>query len=317
MWSDDFDRPNTSRMGPDWTEYIGDQVLENNHGRGNVADNFAFMLHNSASLNPPDARMEIDLLPPLGSGGPHVALIAGASPGSYQWFYTKIQDGTNDGSYDRIYFYSVSNGRAWGSTRFRDLDRPIATGRVSMYFTNGGDTLNVDIDADFDGSVDQHYSNSGALAVPVAGTRFGIGTWAMGSYDNWRVVDCAASSWRTYGSGLAGTLGVPAIAASGNPVLGTLVTVAIGNSHGTTSGGAVVLGGAATSFPAFWGGTVLVAPEVVLPATLPVVGLTIPLQIPSDPWLCGRSIFLQGLVLDPGAARGIANTPGLELRVGR
>jgi len=315
-WADDFDRPNATRMGPDWTEYIGDQVLLNNHGQGNLANNFGYMLHNTASLRPAAAMMQVDLLPPSGSGGPHVALIAGARPGSYQWFYTKIQDGTNDGTYDRIYFYSVSNGTAWGSTRFRDLSRPIATGRVYMYFTNGGDTLNVDIDADFDGTIDQHVSNSGALAVPVAGTMFGIGTWAMGSYDNWRVVDCAAAAWRTYGIGFPGTNGAPGIAASRNPGLGTLVTVAFGNSLGASAGGAVLVGGAATAIPGFWGGTILVAPDVLLPAIVPPAGMALPLQIPRDPFLCGHSVFLQGLVLDPGAARGIANTQGLELAVG-
>lgn len=303
-------------MGTDWQEYIGDQLLLDNHGMGNVPNNFAYMLHNSASLSPASARMEVDLLPPSGSGGPHVALIAGAQPGSYQWFYTKIQDGTNDGVYDRIYFYSFSNGVAWGSTRFQDLTRPISTGRVAMYFTNGGDTLNVDIDADFDGTVDQRYSNSGALAVPVAGTRFGIGTWAMGAYDNWRVTDCPPASLRTYGTGLAGTLGVPPIAASGRPGLGTLVQVGIGNSLGAPSGVAAVFGGAAASIPGFWGGTLLVTPDVLHPAPIPAGGLSLPLFIPADPNLCSRSLFVQGLVLDPGARRGIANTQGLELVLG-
>ena len=215
-----------------------------------------------------------------------------------------------------IFYYRTGNGVGWGANWFQNLTQPIATGRVFMYFTNGGDTLNVDIDTDFNGTIDQHYSNSGALAVGVAGSGFGIGTWAIGSYDNWRVADCPTAAWRPYGIGFPGTNGVPSIAASANPVLGSSVNVTVGNSLGATTGGAVVIGAAATSIPVFWGGTILATPDIVLSSTVPAAGLALPLQIPASSFLCGLSLFFQGVMLDAGAARGIANTQGLELLLG-
>lgn len=314
-WTDNFDRANSTNMGPNWTEFAGDQVIQNNQGQGNLSSGWSYMLHNSASLNPAGARMEVDLKPPVGASGPHVALIAGAASGSTQWLYTKIQDNTSDGTYDRIFFYRTGNGGGWGTNSFVDLTSPIATGRVFMYFSNAGDTLHVDIDTNFDGTVDQSYSNTGALAVTVAGTGFGIGTWAMGAYDNWRVCDCTPAGVRTYGTGFPGTNGVPSIAGS-NPVLGTTANINIGNSANATTGGAVVIGAATASIPVFWGGIVLATPDLVLATTVPAGGLTLQLQIPAGSYLCGVSIFFQGVIVDPGAARGIANTQGLELAIG-
>jgi hypothetical protein len=38
--------------------------------------------------------------------------------------------------------------------------------------------------------------------------------------------------------------------------------------------------------------------------------------IPVDGQLCGVSIYLQALELDPGAAKNLSFTPGLELAIG-
>jgi hypothetical protein len=185
-WSDDFNRSPGTDMGPDWTEYVGDMAIIMGHGFGNMDFGWSYMLHNFASADPMLAVMHVDLLPPSGISGPHVALIAGADPSSTLWFYTKIQDNNTDGSYDRIYYYSSGNGEPWGSF-FTDIT-PFTTARVTMYFTQDGHTLNVDIDSDFDGNVDEHFENTGAMSVTTAGTGFGIGTWAAGAYDNWEIV---------------------------------------------------------------------------------------------------------------------------------
>jgi hypothetical protein len=187
IWFDDFNRPDSTNMGPDWTEMDGDLVITDNHGKGNLSSGWSYMLHNSADENYADAVMEIDLLTPSGSSGPHVSLIMGVTPGSVSWLYTKIQDNDDDGFYDRLFFYSYANGTPWGSDPFQTLTNPIQTGHVTMYVTNSGDTLNVDIDEDFNGTVDQHYENTGILSLLPLGTGFGIGTWAMGAFDNWGV----------------------------------------------------------------------------------------------------------------------------------
>jgi hypothetical protein len=307
-------------MGPDWTEATGDQVIVNNHGQGNLAVGWSYMLHNSAALGAASARMEIDLLPPSGSSGPHVALIAGAAVGSTQWYYTKIQDNNSDGSYDRMFFYSNGNGVGWGSNTFLDLTTPITTGRVYMYFTNAGDTLNVDIDTDFDGFVDQSYTNNGALAVTVAGNGFGIGTWAMGSYDFWLVSDTVYASAQTYGSGCPGTGGiVPAIGGNGLPQIGN-PGFGINVQNGLPSSIALLAAGISSANIPVGPCTVLVAPPwatLALPLDASGTGST-PLPIPNSPQLAGVLLYAQYLVIDPnGAFLGFASlSNGLEMLVG-
>lgn len=320
LWTDDFNRPDSTNMGPDWTEVQGDEVILSNHGQGNLITGWSYMLHNFAAQSPASAVMEIDLLPPSGTSGPHVALIAGAATGSVLWFYTKIQDNNSDGTYDRIYFYSNGNGGSWGTNASVPLTTPIATGRVYMYFTNAGDTLHVDIDTDFNGVVDQSYANTGALAVTVAGTSFGIGTWAMGSYDNWRVNDSLPATVQTYGAGCPGTGGTaPAIGATGLPQIGN-VGFAITVQNGLpTSIGLVAAGSAAASIP-FGACTVLVAPPWVTAAVaLDVAGAgSAPLPIPNIPSLHGAQLYAQCLVVDPnGAFLNFASlSNGLSMVVG-
>jgi hypothetical protein len=56
--------------------------------------------------------------------------------------------------------------------------------------------------------------------------------------------------------------------------------------------------------------------DIVVAAAIPAPGMALPLLIPAGPVLCGRSVFLQAIMLDRGAAHAIANTPGLELVLG-
>ncbi|HLU40673.1 MAG TPA: hypothetical protein VK081_14905 [Planctomycetota bacterium] len=90
----------------------------------------------------------------------------------------------------------------------------------------------------------------------------------------------------------------------------------IGNSRGIATQGAVVLGATTASLPAPWGGTILVQPDLVLPVAIPAAGLTLSLPVPAGGYLCGVSLSFQGIVVDPGAANGIANTAGLQLVLG-
>jgi hypothetical protein len=124
------------------------------------------------------------------------------------------------------------------------------------------------------------------------------------------------AAWSNYGSGYAGTLGVPSIASASAPVLGSSVSIAIGNSLGAPTPGIVLIGAQSASILTSKGGTLLVAPLLWIPATIPTAGLSLPGSIPSDVQYCGLSGFVQALELDPGAAHGFSFTAGLQLTFG-
>jgi Tol biopolymer transport system component len=124
------------------------------------------------------------------------------------------------------------------------------------------------------------------------------------------------ATWNNYGSGFAGTLGVPTFAPSADPVVGTKITLDASNSSGAWSVGLALVGLQSASIPTSAGGTLLVDPQMTLLFGLPPAGASIPETIPHDRILCGLPIFLQALELDAGALHGISFTPGLELVVG-
>jgi len=126
----------------------------------------------------------------------------------------------------------------------------------------------------------------------------------------------SSASWTNYGAGFPGTLGVPSLVAQDRPILGGSVTITLGNSLGTTTPALLVLGLAQASIPTTKGGTILVAPLLWIPLSLPPAGQPLAGSLPSDPQLCGVAVDFQGLELDAGAAFGYSFTAGLELRLG-
>jgi Tol biopolymer transport system component len=119
-----------------------------------------------------------------------------------------------------------------------------------------------------------------------------------------------------YGSGLAGTLGVPTLVASADPVLGATIDVDLGSSLTTTTAG-FLLGGLQPAALPYKGGTLLVSSLfVVVPLSVPAGGRALPFTVPNDPALCGFSFDLQAFEADAGAVRGLSMTPGLELTLG-
>ena len=58
-------------------------------------------------------------------------------------------------------------------------------------------------------------------------------------------------------------------------------------------------------------------PALVIPVSFSYGGDSFTGDIPDDPALCGVTIDLQAIEGDPGAAKGVSFTPGLELVLGR
>jgi Tol biopolymer transport system component len=132
-----------------------------------------------------------------------------------------------------------------------------------------------------------------------------------------RTISEPDASWANYGTGYPGTLGVPGLTASADPVFLTTISIDIDNSFTNWTVGLLSMGLGQTSIPTRAGGTWLVD-QVFVSVVMPIAPGGSPLSgaIPGDPALCGLSIFGQVLELDAGAAHGISFTPGLELSFG-
>ena len=123
------------------------------------------------------------------------------------------------------------------------------------------------------------------------------------------------ASWSNYGAGFPGTNGVPSFTSQQNPVLGTTITLDLANSYGTSTVGLLFVGFQQTNIHSSWGGDLLVVPTLhVIP--IASTGDSFTGDLPSDWRLCGFAVDLQAIEDDPGAAKGVSFTPGLQLILG-
>ena len=127
--------------------------------------------------------------------------------------------------------------------------------------------------------------------------------------------DLAGASSATYGTGLAGTLGIPPLVASAPPFLNATITLDLGNSAPWYTVGLFLAGQARAATPGF-GGTILVDPLASFPFVAPPGTLHWPVDLPAVELLAGDVYVVQALLLDPGAPLGVALSNGLELVLG-
>ena len=125
------------------------------------------------------------------------------------------------------------------------------------------------------------------------------------------------ASWSNYGSGYPGTLGVPTLTASVDPVFGTTISIDASNSSGNWSEGFVPVGVSPADVPTSAGGELLVTPLSLLLLPLLPSGGSIVTAIPRDLNFHGLTLYLQVIEIDPGAQHGLSFTPGLQLTLGQ
>jgi hypothetical protein len=185
---DDFNRANSTNMGADWTEIIGDYEVLNNQCT-TVTGGLDWMLHNTAADAYGAQVIEFDLDPNVSGSSAYVAAVLGYSPVSGEDVFVKVQNQSGLPGYSNFGFYHGNNGGAYGAWGgFGTLPWQITGGHVWVYVDAAGDNINLDIDENYDGIVDIALDASGLVAsgLPsLLGTGAGVGTWSAGTLDNW------------------------------------------------------------------------------------------------------------------------------------
>jgi Tol biopolymer transport system component len=124
------------------------------------------------------------------------------------------------------------------------------------------------------------------------------------------------ASSNNYGTGIAGTHGVPGIAVSGPPWLNAPIDLVVDNSLGRWTSGLLVIGTESADLPTGFGGDLLVAPLWTPFVAIDPGGLVVSAKFPPLERFASSSLFVQVLEFDPGAVEGVSFTAGLELRGG-
>jgi sugar lactone lactonase YvrE len=170
---------------------------------------------------------------------------------------------------------------------------------TKLYFTSysTGNLIEVDPDTGAQNEVIAAGGLPGALAITVIGTRH-------------------SAIWANYGAGLPGTRGVPFFTSQQHPILGTTITLDLGNSYGQPTSGLIALGFQQASLHTGLGSDLLLFPVLLVPITFSYGSDSFLWSIPNDPALFGFEIDLQAVEADPGAVKGFSFTQGLELVLG-
>ena len=118
--------------------------------------------------------------------------------------------------------------------------------------------------------------------------------------------------WEHYGTGWPGTFYEPTLTPLVDPVFGETLDVQLTNSSPASTTAIVFVGFSATDLPTGSGGRLYVVPFATVPVPLPPSGTTLSAELPG----ILTDVYVQALVLDPGASDGVAFTSGLQLRIG-
>lgn len=177
------------------------------------------------------------------------------------------------------------------------------------------------VSVDSSGNQGNDFSDGAAISANGESVAFFSGSTNLVPNDTNGFVDAFVRDrcdaiWLNYGAGVPGTLGVPGFTAQADPVLGSTLALDLDNSYGSATFGLLFVGLGRAEMPTTWGGELLVAPVLGFGLALPAGVTTLSGQIPNDPSLCQVTVDLQVLEADPGAAKGVSFTPGLELILG-
>jgi hypothetical protein len=164
-------------------------------------------------------------------------------------------------------------------------------------------------------SLDSSISKDGQSVVFQSGANDLVASDTNGFSDVFRRFRCDAA-WDNHGDGFPGTNGIPDLVSQGDPVLGNTISVDLENSRGVDTPALFFLGFDPACIQSSWGGELHLVPAFTLFFVLPAGGITLSDVVQDDPALWGLIVYMQAIMADPGAAKGVSFTPGLRLQFG-
>jgi hypothetical protein len=174
---DNFNRPDAANLGSNWTTGSGSIGIANNMAASSFSSaNYATV--NGFSGSYLTTRLSVDALS-TSTNLNYVALMLGYANSSNNLFI-KVQDQNNANKFGKAAFYYGNNGGGY----FFDVT-PFDAGRITVYAINAN-TIQLDIDSNFDGIADQSYTHAySASQIAALGPGIGLGMYGPALADNY------------------------------------------------------------------------------------------------------------------------------------
>ncbi|MBM3989187.1 MAG: hypothetical protein FJ294_14670 [Planctomycetes bacterium] len=257
-WSDDFNRAN-GPIGGNWSALSGTWAVVSNQGAHTATTTNSLLQHTVATGGYASTIAELDVFSNAGTASYFAGVLIGL--GGTDAIMVKIQDqSTTVVGFSNIGIYRRTSATAWGAwtgtgTGFGALSAPFVSGRIRVFFPNP-DTIQVDIDTDFNGTADQTYTKTGVLTFAAnLGQLHGICAWnTTALFDNWSVSAapqapvnnaCANASVLNYGTTIGTTIlatndGASNCDPTGNDVWYAYTAPSVGGELSITSCGSAI-----------------------------------------------------------------------------
>lgn len=177
---DDFDRPDSTNLGPDWVEANNDLELFGGAARGKFAFlNDTWMHHASFSQGYPTAKAVVDFASTPGDVFFGTGVVLGLDPNTWGGVAVRVTDNDLDGSFDRVFFEAAINAGAWFSQPtpvWYDLPSGLPNGQLTAWVDAASDTVWARVE-DGAGQLVGLYSAAGIAASPFAPSGDKVGVW--------------------------------------------------------------------------------------------------------------------------------------------
>jgi hypothetical protein len=183
---DDFNRPNSTNMGPNWNEVSGDFQIVNNRARGSGTGSMIFNDQTSTTV-------VVDVFKINGGSDDYGAILLGFQNTANN-LYIKVQSQNGAANFESVGFYfgeNGSNNSAWSESFYSsDILTPFSSARLVVSLV--GSNVSLGIDTDFNGTPEQTITR-GSVPLGLLGTGIGLGGWTgVGSeIDNFSIPEPA------------------------------------------------------------------------------------------------------------------------------
>ena len=177
---DDFNRADSTNMGPNWNEVTGDFRIVSNRAQGSGLGSMIYNGQTSLTIGG-------DVFKINGGSDDFGAFVLGHADSSNS-LYIKVQSQNGVADFERVGFYFGDNGNnngVWAESFFDFLANPFTSARITVSLV--GDVVTLAIDSNFDGVADETISRGG-VPLGLLGTGIGLGGWTGNgaAVDNFR-----------------------------------------------------------------------------------------------------------------------------------
>lgn len=177
---DDFNRPDSTNLGPDWIEANNDLEIAGQTVRGkNAFQNDTWMYHSSFAQPHATSKAVIDFGATANDMFFGAGVVIGLNHNTWGGTAVRMTDNDLDGKFDRIFFMAAINAGAWytqSTPIWYDLPTQLTAGQLTVWAEPNDDLVVARVE-DLNGNLIGTYTAAGIAASSFPPNGGDVGIW--------------------------------------------------------------------------------------------------------------------------------------------